>query len=281
MKIIAGVELSSLDLGVLLYDHRSLRLAVLNACEGARGSRDDPFAGTAQTLVQQGISAVIAMQFEITDEAAITLAQEFYGALADNYPVDAALAEARKALFAEGHGVEWGTPVLYMHAPDGRIFDIAPASASPTVPPKPAAHSAPARPVDLPATIIVQQGQLADLYTQALSFFYTERWDKAVELLSQIMSQQANYEGAAPKLKEARRQQKLAQLYTEARAAYESGSWALAIEWLEAISSIDADYKDTSVKLSRSPPPKVTRRPVCRGAGATPDTGVACSPKHF
>ena len=71
-------RVSGQDLGMLLHDHRSLRLAVLNACEGARTARDDPFAGTAQSLVQQGIPAVIAMQFEITDEAAIILAQEFY-----------------------------------------------------------------------------------------------------------------------------------------------------------------------------------------------------------
>ena len=37
---------------------------------------------------------MIAMQFEITDKAAILLAKEFYDALADGYPVDGALAEA-------------------------------------------------------------------------------------------------------------------------------------------------------------------------------------------
>jgi hypothetical protein len=67
----------------------------------------------------------MAMQFEISDQAAISLAHEFYGAVADGYPVDAALAEARKAVFAAGNVVEWGTPVLYLRAPDGRIFDVA------------------------------------------------------------------------------------------------------------------------------------------------------------
>src|SRR6185503_2133694 len=117
--------ISGQDLGMLLHDHRSLRLVILNACEGARTSRTDPFAGTAQSLVQQGIPAVIAMQFEVSDEAAVVIAHEFYGAIADGYPVDAGLAEARKSLFATGSGVEWGTPVLYLRAPDGKIFDIA------------------------------------------------------------------------------------------------------------------------------------------------------------
>ncbi len=123
-----GRPVSGQELGTLLHDHRALRLATLNACEGARVSRSDPFAGVAQSLVQQGIPAVIAMQFEITDEAAITFAHEFYGAVADGYPVDAALGEARKAIFAQEYGLEWGTPVLFLRASDGRIFDIEPVS---------------------------------------------------------------------------------------------------------------------------------------------------------
>jgi tetratricopeptide (TPR) repeat protein len=120
-----GHRVGSQYLGMMLHDHESLRVAILNACEGARTSRLDPFAGTAQTLVQQGIPAVIAMQFEIADDVASTFAHEFYGALADGYPIDAALTEARKAIFADGRDVEWGTPVLYLRAPDGRIFDVA------------------------------------------------------------------------------------------------------------------------------------------------------------
>lgn len=112
-------------LGALLHDHFSLRLVLLNACEGARATHTDPFAGVAQYLMQQGIPAVIAMQFEITDQAAITLSHEFYTALADNYGVDAALAEARKALYAVGNDIEWGTPVLYLRAQNGQLFDLA------------------------------------------------------------------------------------------------------------------------------------------------------------
>lgn len=115
---------SSQYLGALLHDHRPLRVAVLNACEGARGGRTDPFAGTAQSLVQQGIPAVIAMQFEITDEAAVIFAHELYLSIADGCAVDTALAEARKALFSQVTEPEWGTPVLYMRASDGRIFDV-------------------------------------------------------------------------------------------------------------------------------------------------------------
>ena len=116
---------SGTDLATLVQDHRTLRLAMLNACEGARQSPADPFSGVAQALVQNGLPAVVAMQFEITDTAALVLAQEFYSAIADGYPIDAALAEARVAVFSEGNDVEWGTPVLYLRASDGHIFDLA------------------------------------------------------------------------------------------------------------------------------------------------------------
>jgi hypothetical protein len=119
-----GRRVTGTELGTMLADHTSLRLAVLNACEGARVSSDDPFAGVATSLVQREIPAVVAMQFEITDRAAIIFAGEFYSALADGYAVDTALAEARKAIYADHNDVEWGTPVLFMRVPDGRVFDL-------------------------------------------------------------------------------------------------------------------------------------------------------------
>ena len=57
-------------------------------------------------------------------EAAITLFRGFYGALAEGYPVDTALAVARKTMFAQGNDVEWGTPVLYMRVPDGGLWHM-------------------------------------------------------------------------------------------------------------------------------------------------------------
>jgi tetratricopeptide (TPR) repeat protein len=109
-------------LGVLLHDHPSMRLVVLNACEGAQAGDNDLFAGTAQSLLWRGIPAVIAMQFPITDLAAIAFSREFYRAVSDGLPIDAALTESRKWLYTNGHELEWGIPVLYSRAPDGHIF---------------------------------------------------------------------------------------------------------------------------------------------------------------
>lgn len=118
-------RVTATDLVTLLHDHHELRLVVLNSCEGARSGPADPFGGVAQALVRQGIPAVVAMQFEITDEAAVVFSRALYRAVADGYPIDAAVSEGRKALFAAGNDVEWATPVLFLRAPDGRLFDVA------------------------------------------------------------------------------------------------------------------------------------------------------------
>ena len=110
------------QLKMLLKDQASLRLVVLNSCEGARTDPADPFAGVADALVRLGIPSVIAMQFEITDRAAVKFTSVLYEMLADSSQVDIALAEARKAL-AVGYGLEWATPVLYSRADDTRLFD--------------------------------------------------------------------------------------------------------------------------------------------------------------
>ncbi len=120
-----GRPVSGQDVGTLLHDHRPLRLALLNACAGAVTAAGNPFGGVAQSLVQQGIPAVVAMRAAISDGAAQAFASEFYAAIADGYPVDAAVTEARKAISAQGNADEWGTPVLFMRAADGRLFDLA------------------------------------------------------------------------------------------------------------------------------------------------------------
>ncbi|MBA2569968.1 MAG: CHAT domain-containing protein [Chloroflexi bacterium] len=118
-------ELTASQIGRLLADHRSLRLVMLNACEGAKGGKGDIFSGTAATLVRRGIPAVVAMQYEITDRAAIEFARTFYDAIAEEMPLDAAVAEARKTVSVEiTNTVEWGTPVLFMRSPDGVLFTV-------------------------------------------------------------------------------------------------------------------------------------------------------------
>lgn len=120
--------LSAQALALLLQDHFSLRLAVINACQGATTSAGSAFAGVAQTLIQAGLPAAIAMQAPISDTAATLFAQEFYGSLADGKRVHYAVGEARKSIFIHGNPAdqitEWATPVLFSQIEDGQIFQM-------------------------------------------------------------------------------------------------------------------------------------------------------------
>lgn len=115
-------------LSALLQNSRFLRLIVLNACAAALTSPYIIDAGIAQSLIKQGIPAVLAMQTTITDHGAATFGHEFYAALSDGRPVDAALTDARLALAAEGD--EWVAPVLYLRHLNGRLFDLSHAQAT-------------------------------------------------------------------------------------------------------------------------------------------------------
>jgi tetratricopeptide (TPR) repeat protein len=117
-------RVSGQQLGELLCERGSLRLAVLNACETAQTAPQDPLAGIATSLMEYNVPAVVAMQFAITDESALIFADEFYRALADGYAVDAAVTEARRALAAHSD-VEWATPVLFLRVGHGQLFHIA------------------------------------------------------------------------------------------------------------------------------------------------------------
>ncbi|HEU5086451.1 MAG TPA: CHAT domain-containing protein, partial [Roseiflexaceae bacterium] len=226
-------RVSGQEIGMLLHDHRSLRMVLLNVCEGGRSASDDPFAGVAQSLVQQGVPAVIAMQFEVSDEAAIALAHEFYSAVTDGYPVDAALAEARKSVFAQGYRLEWGTPVLYLRSHDGQIFETG--ASSPGAAP--------------PASQAMRQAEQA--YTEALALFYTRQWQAATTAFERVLQLDPDHADASAKLKQARREQELAGRYAAAQQAIEAQQWAQALTELNAVAAIDPDYHDVEA-LARS-----------------------------
>jgi CHAT domain-containing protein len=118
---------SSEVLGPLLRRH-GLRMAVINACEGARTSKESSYTGLAPALFRVArIPAVIAMQCKITDRAAIAFARYFYSELAAGQPVDLALTSTRLKMFTDRHQVEWATPVLYMRTENSYLFAPEPA----------------------------------------------------------------------------------------------------------------------------------------------------------
>jgi hypothetical protein len=83
----------------------------------------------AHQLVRSGLPAVVAMQRHIKDSLAVAFSRGFYGALANAWPVDAAVQEGRRGIMAalgndwQGR-IDWAIPTLYMRAPDGVILDL-------------------------------------------------------------------------------------------------------------------------------------------------------------
>ena len=119
-------RISATQLSRLLARQRNaLRLVLLNSCEGAHGGQNDVFSGTASTLLRSGIPAVLAMQYDITDDNALEFSRTFYEALADGLAVDTAVSDARNAINLQNeYSLEWGTPVLNMRSPNGQLFEI-------------------------------------------------------------------------------------------------------------------------------------------------------------
>jgi hypothetical protein len=134
-------------------------LVVLNACDTARSSELEgasPFGGVAAALVRKGIPAVIAMQFPVTDGAAIPFASELYTRIAAGDPVDTAVTEGRLAIRAAmRYSMEWATPVLFMRSPDGQLFAAEkPEERFRSKPPIPEEAPAPAAPAPGPGLSI-------------------------------------------------------------------------------------------------------------------------------
>jgi hypothetical protein len=110
-----------------------LRLVFLNACATGTTPQEPglhPFAGVAAALVANGVPAVVAMQFPISDRAALTFSKTFYERIAAGDAVDVAVAQGRSSLYLEAvraggddDAGEWATPVLYMRAEDGAVLE--------------------------------------------------------------------------------------------------------------------------------------------------------------
>ena len=101
------------------------RLVVLNSCSGATAGVSDLFSGAAAALVRGGVSAVAAMQYEISDPAAVAFARGFYTAVARGRGVDDAVSSGRVAILGlSDRTLEWVTPVLYLRGRDTRLFTL-------------------------------------------------------------------------------------------------------------------------------------------------------------
>ena len=242
-------QLGADSLAMLLRGHPSLRLVVLNACDTGRANALDTFSSVAAALIRRGVPAVLAMQHEITDQAALEFSRTFYEELADQPSVDRSVMQARQAVrLALPGSLEWGTPVLYMRSTDGVLFDLTGTPVS-----RPATSSEP-KPADQGGHVgdDGKKEDLDDLYTEALAALYTERWDEAIEVFRALAVDGRGYKDSVGKLEQARRGQRLASLYSAARSAAETGQWEEAVEHLETIVAAEPEYQDAQALLDEA-----------------------------
>jgi len=123
-----------------------LRVAVLSACETAGTSNTPSNAPTvplavAPALIGAGLDAVLALGSVVPDGSAILLGQTLYRELARNTPLDAAVCQARKALYMRSGRADWAIPILYLQdIGDGQLW-LPSATAQPAIPPPPPTSS--------------------------------------------------------------------------------------------------------------------------------------------
>ncbi|MEZ4730457.1 MAG: CHAT domain-containing protein [Caldilineaceae bacterium] len=210
-----AVRCSAEQLALLLTSCESLRLALLNACHGAPPGQRSAFAGVAQKLIQQGVPAVIAMQAPILDNDALAFSKEFYRALADGEPMEAALREGRKRI-AE-LSTAWGVPTLYFQGSD--LFAIP----------------------------VLDNSQKAERLWQRVEKIrhVSEQNNLLLRLVAQILQLQPTHAGAQRLQEDFDDAIEAVRLYPVAEAYYHNQQWREAYRTLELIRRLQPNFRDT------------------------------------
>jgi hypothetical protein len=156
------------------------RVVVLNPCSsGASGSTGGLWA-TAPALVHSGVEAVVAMQFALSDGAAIAFSQGFYSAIAQSRSPGEAALSGRIAMLGAPGSLEWVTPVLYLRGDSARPIVMRPGSRQ-------------------------ESHESQELYIEAREELEAGRYDAAVRLLDVLLEAEPSFRDAADLRAQARR----------------------------------------------------------------------------
>lgn len=224
-------HLGAEDLAMLLSRHTSLRLVVLNACETGRSADRDPFSSVAGALMRKGLPAAVAMQYPISNDAAVEFSRTFYESLAHRRPVDEAVTEARQTIRLARRGtLEWVTPVLFMRSLDGRLFDL----------------------TDAGTPVAAAADEVHGLYVAGLAALRRKRWQQAVEIFRDVMARDPGHPDAPAKHAEALRLRRLNDLYEAGLGAIGERRWDAAVDHLEAVAAADPAFLDTPTHLTEA-----------------------------
>jgi spore germination protein GerM len=227
------------------------RLVLLNACLGALPAGDDPFSSVGAALLRGGVPAVIAMQFELAEDAAAELARVFYAELIAGSPADLALTEARLHLYGRyPTRLDWAIPVLFLRADDGVLFEVT-ADQRPTTNDqrRPDIDIKTGKPVELVLpSLSPGDPRLLRAHAAAL----TERWPEALALYEELAVAFTLPPSGAAELERARRETWLMRARAEAQEAETRGDWDAAVTLLEQIAQRLPDDADAAARLRQA-----------------------------
>jgi formylglycine-generating enzyme required for sulfatase activity/CHAT domain-containing protein len=221
------------------------RLVLLNACLGALPAGQDPTSSLAGVLLRAGVPAVVAMQFDLADDAAAELARVCYGELAAGASLDEAVGEARSELRESyPNRLDWLVPVLFLGLEDGVLVARSPAGSaaerSPTPPQPTPPPAAPTQPPPQPTSAPVSAG----VRQEALIAFFSEDWERAEPLLAQIVAANPQDSESMDRLKRTRLQLRLRQRYTDARDLQQVGAWQAVLGVWHELDAEQPGYPD-------------------------------------
>jgi Probable lipoprotein LpqN/CHAT domain len=234
------------------------RLVVLNSCSSGEGGTQDLFSGTAAALVRSGINAVAAMQFTISDSAAIAFAKGFYTAIALGRSVDDATRSGRISMLGRGHSLEWVTPVLYVRGESTQLFRLARPERRGRHHEEPLAQGAP-KPIEEqpaqtpppePRSTIASAG-LRAMYVQARAELRAEHYDAAIGLLDDLLSVASDYHDAAVLREDAVRRRDLADRYQQAIDAQAANDWNTSARLYQQVLELQPDYRDAAIRCEQ------------------------------
>ncbi len=122
-------------LAEVMRDHR-IPLVFLEACQSAQ-TEENPSASVAASLLNEGVTSVVAMSHNVLVETAHRFVRTFYGELARGARIGSATLAGQRALQTDtyrgkimGAGdlrlQDWFVPVLYQEAQDPRLVSLLP-----------------------------------------------------------------------------------------------------------------------------------------------------------
>ncbi|WP_435984123.1 CHAT domain-containing WD40 repeat protein [Terrabacter sp. LjRoot27] len=226
------------------------RLVVLNSCSSGEAGSQDLFSGTAAALVRSGISAVAAMQFTISDDAALRFARGFYTALAHGRDIASAIRAGRIEILGAPRSLEWVTPVLYLRGDNARLFDLRrpanhPLSGSTLAPPSAGRPEAIAR-----AASAIPAAQLHAIYLSARAELRAQHFSNAVSLFDEVLTLESGYRNAADLRADAARHLALEEAYQRAAEAERAMDWLAAAQGYGEVIASEPGYRDAAIRAA-------------------------------